>query len=369
MSSAGGWRRGLRLAGRVVAAALGLGLAATLALTVVHVLTHGRTPPIVDARGAPVPGSVASLERMQLGGVPQAVLIRGRSTRNPVLLFLHGGPGMPAMYLAHAWQRPLEDDFVVVQWDRRGAGKSYFGDIPPRYLTVRRLLDDTFELVNLLRGRFAQDRVFLVGHSWGSYLGLLAVRERPELFRAFVGVGQMTGSGRGDSLAAAVQEAFIRREAARRGVPEAVRELDREGRAAVEKWLFRFGGELHGATSWWPLLRLGLEAPEYTLGDLWRITRGLRLYARAMTYDVPADTPRVDLTALGVPVYLVEGRWDETTPSSLAEAYFATIRAPHKELLWFDASAHFPFLSEPGRFAAVLRRIAAETPALRRGGR
>jgi pimeloyl-ACP methyl ester carboxylesterase len=365
VSEVRGWRRGLRLAGRAVASVLGVGLAAVLALVVVHVLTHGRTPPIVDEHGVVVPGSVASLERMQLGGVPQSVLIRGRSKHNPVLLFLHGGPGMPAMYLAHAWQRPLEDDFVVVQWDRRGVGKSYFGDIPARYLTVRRLLDDTYELVNLLRGRFAQDRVILVGHSWGSYLGLLAVRERPELFRAFVGVGQMTGSGRGDSLTAAVQDSFIRSEAARRGVPEAARELDTEGRAVVEKWLFRFGGELHGATSWWPLLRLGLEAPEYTLGDLWRLAKGLRLYARAMTYDVPADTPRVDITAAPVPIYLIQGRWDEATPTSLAAAYFATIRAPRKELLRFDASAHFPFLSQPDRFAAVLRRIAAEGRAAR----
>jgi pimeloyl-ACP methyl ester carboxylesterase len=359
------WRRALRVGGRAAAALLALVLAAAILLVAWHTFTHGRTPPIVDETGAAVPGSVASLERMQLSGVPQSVLIRGRSTRNPVLLFLHGGPGMPAMYLAHAWQRPLEADFVVVQWDRRGAGKSYFGDIPARYLTVRRLLDDTYELANILRGRFAQDRIFLVGHSWGSYLGMLAVRERPDLFRAYVGVGQMTGSGRGDTAAAHVQEAFIRREAERRGVPEAERDLDARGRAAVEKWLFRFGGEVHAATSWWPLLRLGLEAPEYTLGDVLRIPKGLALYGRAMTYDVPADTPRTDITSLRVPVYFIAGRWDETTPSELAERYFAELRAPKKALFWFERSAHFPFLEEPARFAGVLRKIAAENLAPR----
>lgn len=359
-------RRGaLRLVGRVAAALLGALLTAALALVVWHVLTHGRTPPIVDAHGAAVPGSVASLERMQLGGVPQSVLIRGRSRTNPVLLFLHGGPGMPAMYLAHAWQRALEDDFVVVQWDRRGVGKSYFGDIPARHLTVRRLLDDTYELVNLLRGRFAQDRIFLVGHSWGTYLGMLAVRERPDLFRAYVGVGQMTGPGRGDTAAARLQEAFIRREAARRGEPEAARELDQKGRAVVEKWLFRFGGELHGATSWWPLLRLGLEAPEYTLGDVLHIPKGLRLYERAMTYDVPDDTPCAGAPRLRVPVYLIAGRWDETTPSELAERCFAALRAPQKVFYWFERSAHFPFLEEPARFAAVLREIAVADPTPR----
>ncbi len=361
MTARTGWRRALALAARAAGALLALLATACLVLVVGHVLTHGRTPPIVDARGAPVPGSVASLERMQLGGVPQSVLIRGRSTRNPVVLFLHGGPGMPAMYLAHAWQRPLEDDFVMVQWDRRGVGKSYFGDIPARHLTVRRLLDDTYELVNILRGRFAQERIILVGHSWGSYLGMLAVRERPDLFRAFVGVEQVTGPGHGDTAAARLQEAFIRSEAARRGAPEAARELDAKGPAAVEKWLFRFGAEVHSATSWWPLLRLGLEAPEYTLGDVLRIPKGLALYARAMTYDVPADTLRADVTAVQVPVYIVAGRWDLTTPTALAERYFAALRAPHKEFFLFERSAHFPFLEEPARFAEVLRRVATET--------
>jgi pimeloyl-ACP methyl ester carboxylesterase len=354
----GALRSVLRAAGAVLAVVL---LVVVLAVAG-HVVTHGRTPPIVDANGRTVPGSVASLERMQLGGIPQSVLIRGRSVRSPVLLFLHGGPGMPAMYLAHAWQRPLESDFVVVHWDRRGAGKSYFGEIPARHLTVRRLLDDTYELANILRGRFAQDRIFLVGHSWGSYLGMLAVRERPDLFRAYVGVGQMTGPGHGDTAVARAQAAFIRREAARRGTSEAVRELETQGRSVVEKWVFRFGGELHSATSWWPLLRLGLAAPEYTLGDVLRIPRGLRLYARGMTYDVPADTLRTDVTSVQVPVYFIAGRWDETTPSELAERYFAALRAPKKGFVWFERSAHFPFLEEPQHFAAVMRRIAAENP-------
>ena len=125
---------------------------------------------------------------------------------------------------------------------------------------------------------------------------------------------------------------------------------------------FRFGGELHDATGWWPLLRLGLEAPEYSLGDVLRVPKGLRLYQRAMTYDVPASTLRTDVTSVQVPVYFVAGRWDEVTPSELAERYFAALRAPRKGFFWFERSAHFPFLEEPARFAEVLRRIAAENP-------
>jgi len=308
---------------RILRVLKALGIAASVlcllssVLLAYHLLTHGITPPIRDARGAVVRGSVASLEHIALGGVPQWVLIRGRSAKNPVVLFIHGGPGMPAMFLAHAWQRPLEDDFVMVQWDRLGAGKSYFGEIPTRYLTVRRLLDDTYELANFLRGRFAQNRIILVGHSWGSYLGMLAVRERPDLFRAYVGVGQLTGSARGDTLLARAQ-----------------------------------------ATSWWPLLWLALRAPEYTLGDVRRIPQGLSLYARALQYDMPADTLRTDVR---VPVYVVAGRYDMTSPSALAERYFQALTAPRKTFVWFEASAHFPFLEEPAHFLEVMRRVAAET--------
>ena len=135
--------------------------------------TPGRTSAIHG------PTSVASLERVRIGDVDQYILIRGNDTSLPVLLFLHGGPGMPAMYLAHAFQRELEEEFVVVQWDRRAAGKSYREDISST-LTTEQLVADTVELTNALRARFHQDKIYLVGHSWGTYLGMLVTARHPE---------------------------------------------------------------------------------------------------------------------------------------------------------------------------------------------
>ena len=354
-------RRVLRRLAIGVLAALGAAVLVVGVAVCHHLVNHGRTPAIRDAEGREVPGGVASLERITLGGVPQSMLVRGRSTSNPVLLFLHGGPGLPAMCFAHAWQRPLEDDFVVVQWDRRGAGKSYFGDIPPRHLTVRRLLEDTYELANILRGRFGGEGVILVGHSWGSYLGMLAVRERPDLFRAYVGVGQLTGDDTADARA---RLEFVRREAARRDADEALRDLDARGAAATFEWVVRLGGQLKGSSSWWrPLVRLGLAAPECTLADGIRILKGLDLYGRSLRYDVPADTPYVNVTSVALPVYMVGGRLDYTAPSETAERYLTALRAPRKGFFWFESSAHYPFLDEPERFAQVMRRVAAETAA------
>src|SRR4029077_3450852 len=120
--------------------------------------------------------SIALLEQVTLGGSPQYILIRGQDIRNPLLLFLHGGPGMPTMYLAHDFQRELERSFVVVQWDRRGAGKSYASGLSSPYLSVTQEISDTTELIDQLLARFDQRKVYLVGFSYGTYLGMLVAQ-------------------------------------------------------------------------------------------------------------------------------------------------------------------------------------------------
>lgn len=326
-------------------AVLGTGLA--VALTV----GRGRTPPIGGER------AVASLEQVSLGGAPQWVLIRGRDRRNPVVLFLHGGPGMPAMFLAHAFQREAERDFVMVQWDRRGAGKSFDAAEPRDSLTVRRTLDDLFELTRLLRARFGQGRIFLVGHSWGTYLGLLAIREHPEYFAAYVGMGQMAGD---TAAVRTARRAFLTRAAAAAGDSVTLGRLA-AGSRGTEDDLFTYGAELRGAQSFWPILRTGLLAPEYTLRDALNVKRGAELVAKAMRYDVAPRPLAGEVPAVEVPIYFFLGRYDFNTPSPLASSYLARLRAPRKGITWFERSAHFPFFEEPARFAAELGRVARET--------
>jgi len=112
--------------------------------------------------------SVASLEQIELGNLKQYVLIRSEDINNPILLFIHGGPGMPLMYLSHTFQRPLENKFTVVQWDQRGAGKSYDPTIPVNTINVEQYLSDAIQLINTLSKRYHQQKIFLVGHSWGT---------------------------------------------------------------------------------------------------------------------------------------------------------------------------------------------------------
>ena len=150
------------------------------------------TAPFVDAAGKLLPDSIASLERVMLGGVEQGMLIRGSNVDNPVLLYLHGGPGTSELGMVRQHNMPaLEKHFTVVVWDQRGAGMSYSARHPESAMTVEQFIADTHELTQLLRQRFGQAKVYLVGHSWGSALGVLTAQRYPDLHHAYVGVGQV----------------------------------------------------------------------------------------------------------------------------------------------------------------------------------
>jgi pimeloyl-ACP methyl ester carboxylesterase len=316
--------------------------------------TPGRTPAIPGAN------SIASLEHIHIGGVDQYILIRGNDSWHPVLLFLHGGPGMPAMYLAHAFQRDLEKDFVVVQWDRRAAGKSYREDVSST-LTTEQLVADTFELTNVLRARFHQDKIYLVAHSWGTYLGMLVIARHPELYHAYVGIGQLARS----SPIAGIQDEYIRQSATRMGDQDAIKELEEMGSSVRETLLFKFGGEIHKAKSFMPLLLTGLAAPEYSLRDARNIPKGVSLHSRDFVYNSISGELMDVITQVKIPVYFFTGRYDYTDPFTLTEQYFSRIDAPEKHIVWFEESAHFPFYEEPAAFARQMRNVLTATTPTR----
>lgn len=322
-----------------------------LAGAIGFLLLPGFTLPIL------APDAVASLETVTLGDWPQGILIRGRDRSNPILLFVHGGPGMPAMYLNHAFGGYLEENFVVVHWDQRGAGRSFSRDIPAETMTTSRILDDAHELMLLLLDRFDQEKLFLVGHSWGSYLGMILAQRHPDLIHAYVGVGQVT-----DPVAEAeVADAFLRRRAREAGLTEVERELDEKGTDVHEKWLFEFGAELADAQSFTPLLVTGLLSLEYDSIDAWNVARGSSFSSAAMRWDALEGPLTEEILAVDVPVWLLLGRGDYVTPSELGAEYLDRLVAPRKKLVWFEESAHFPFFEEPRRFGEAMLLVREDT--------
>lgn len=340
-----------RPARRIAIAALAV---ACLGIALVTVRTFFAYTPPLSHSGR----SIASLEKVKLGGVDQYILIRGENISSPIILFLHGGPGMPTMYLTHVFQRPLEKSFVVVQWDRRGAGKSYNERTPVATMSVEQEIADTRQLVQLLQQRFHKDKIYLVGFSYGSYLGMLVAQRYPELFHAYIGIGQ---EGCSPAEERKIQDGWIRREALQANNAEAVRQV--EGKEALdrEKWLFQFGGELHARRSWWVFLWDGVTAPEYTLRDVFKVKAGVSFTSRNLKYDAITGSLMGTVTSVNVPVYFFTGRYDFTDPVECTERYFNKLKAPTKHIVWFEQSAHFPFFEEPQRFADEMERVAAET--------
>ena len=304
------------------------------------------------------PGSIASLEAATLAGTKQWILIRGTNINNPLLLFLHGGPGMPTMYLAHDFQRELERDFIVVQWDRRGAGKSFDVGASAGKISVSQEISDSLELIDQLCARFHQPKVYLVGFSYGSYLGILVAQRAPERLHAYVGIGQVACS---EQQRREIQNAWIREQAEQHHNQALLEQIDANKPLDREKWLFKYGGEIHSATTWWPLLWSGLRSPEYTWEDVANVKRGVDFSGRNLRYDVIDGSIMDNLSAVQIPVYFFSGRFDYTDPTVCTERLFNKISTPEKRLVWFERAAHFVFLEEPSRLAAEMRRVLQET--------
>jgi pimeloyl-ACP methyl ester carboxylesterase len=212
-------------------------------------------------------------------------------------------------------------------------------------------------LTNVLRARFHQDKIYLVGHSWGTYLGMLVIARHPELYRAYVGIGQLARS----SPIAGIQDEYIRQSARRMGDQDAIKELEEKGSSVRETLLFKFGGEIHKAKSFMPLLLTGLAASEYSLCDARNIPKGVSLYSRNFVYNSISGELMDVITQVEIPVYFFTGRYDYTDPFVLTEQYFSKINAPEKHIVWFEESAHFPFYEEPAAFARQMRGVLTAT--------
>ena len=319
-----------------------------------------RTRPIVDEQGHTIAGSVASLERVQLGGVLQWILIRGQRADSPLLLKIHGGPGQAEMATA-GLNRLLEKDFIVVEWDQRGAGKSAAAIEPASAMTIAQLVEDTRELSELLLARFGRRQLILVGHSWGSVIGLEAVHKYPALYSAFVSTGQIANFSTGLALG----YRFLLDEAQRRQDADAIRELTAIGPPSAAdagsaarlnvhaRWLERFGLMWHSAQKF---DRVGwmISAAEYSWPEKLAFTgaadRSLQLLLPQLAaVDLPTTVPGVK-----VPVTFAVGRHDQMAPTAISQAYFAALQAPAKRWVWFEQSAHFPQWEEAEKFHQLL---------------
>ncbi len=328
---------------------LAVGLSIALIVLALFAALRADTPPLQDTRGQPLPNAIAELRGLQLGGLDQWVLLRGHDRRNPVLLWLHGGPGGAQMPFAHRLDTELERHFVVVHWDQRGAGKSNHGDFDPATMQLEQYLADAGELIQWLRQHLDQDRIVLLGHSWGTRLGMQLIHEHPNWFHAYVGVSQVVDHG--DATRLAWQWLARRIDPADaphdwhtlQSIP--IPALRHQDYRQLMRLVDSYGGSLDAGLG--TLARTALISPEYNLVDLWRLWRGMQRGGGPMHADGQMQDYdlRQQITEVAVPVHFFMGARDHNTPLVLARDYLQQLTAPARELVVFENSAHTPFLA------------------------
>jgi pimeloyl-ACP methyl ester carboxylesterase len=325
----------------------------------------GRPQPFVDDQGRPLVGSISEKIHVTVNGVEQGMFIESRDQTNPVLLYLHGGPGMPTYFLTQRYPTGLEEYFTVCWWEQRGTGLSYRAGIHPQTMTVEQFIADTLEVTNYLRQRFGKDKIYLMGHSWGSFIGIQAAARAPELFHAYIGVAQITHQLASEKLA---YDYMLRRYKesgdARMARKLAAAPVTLTGGtpaaylAVRDAAMHRLGiGTTHDMDSVVSGIFLAsLRCRAYTLREKVAIWRGRAFSRRFHLWD---ELVRTDLTeevpALALPIYFCHGAYDYTVSYALAKAYFGQLQAPLKGFYTFECSAHSPFLEEPGRMQVIVR--------------
>jgi len=305
-------------------------------------------------------------EIVTIGGVPQNVRVRGTSADNPLLLFLHGGPGGSDRHWVLKDQSGLSDVCTLVCWDQRASGKSFTKATTKEKLTIDLMVSDVEEIVEYLCSKFNKETLYVVGHSWGSILGVLLAQRQPGRIAAYVGMGQVVDIDENERLA----YKFVWDEANKRGDKKAIRALERIGEpvdgrygsikdlVTQRNYMTKYGGGSYNkhenifSSVIFPLI----SSREYGITKLVRYIRGT-FYSAKQLVDEVASSVRLSKTAtsLNVPVYITQGDHDQNAPTSVALKWFDELQAPYKEWISFKESAHSPIKEEPELWGKTIR--------------
>ena len=323
----------------------------------------GKAKPYLDENGKPLEGSISEKLWIKINGVKQGMFIKGKDSTNPVLLYLHGG--MPEYLLTQKYPTGLEDIFTVVWWEQRGSGLSYSADIPLETMTLEQMISDAKEVTNYLCKCFGQEKIYLMGHSGGTFIGIQLASRAPELYYAYIGVAQISDQLKSERLAYAYMlNRFRENENTKMvrklesapvtmtdGTPEAYRLLR-------DPAMHSLGiGTTHDMKSVITGIFLpSLICPEYTLFEKVNMWRGKSrsgisiLWTDIMATDLSKQVPELKL-----PVYFFEGIYDYTCSYTEAKSYFEKLKAPIKGFYTFEQSAHSPLFEEPEKMKQILQ--------------
>ena len=340
-----------------------------IGIVVLAVNSPGKLDQLKNEDGNIIVNSLAEKHFIEIGGIQQGFFLRSENPKNPVILFLHGGPGSPELALLYRFETSehLEKYFTVCYWDQRGAGMSFSNSIDPATMTLEQMMEDTRQITEYLKHRFNQEKIFLMGHSWGSLLGIKTIEKYPENYLAYIGIGQVTNQTESERLA----YDYMLQHAMEINDKPAVKNLKKFNTNASDfpamdyigsvrsQLMNKYGiGIMHNNFSMARLIKDMLFFKGYTLSEKMKFARGSLFSLTHLWNYVVSDNLFESSISFQVPVYITHGKYDYQVSHTLAREYFELLEAPFKSFFTFENSAHSPNAEEPEKFVQLIHDIS-----------
>lgn len=307
---------------------------------------------------------IDSMETVEIGGISQALYFRGEDVKNPVILFLHGGPGYPEMPFLYGFQYPLEEHFTVAHWDQRNAGKTFFlndHEAVVETLSFERVLADAYEVTQYIRDKLQQHKIIVMGHSWGTVLGTALVQAYPQCFSAYVGVGQAVNTHDNERVGF---EALLEAARAKGDVSDiqAIEALEPYpplgafGKDVIEKvWAVRMLQDKYGLATSGAGAEIISASPYYSQKEKEYFEVDIFKYHMPI-FEFLFD--KLDVRNFGttfeIPVFIIMGERDYQTPHTLARDFFEEISAPYKAFFLVADAGHNTMHENKAEFNRIL---------------
>ena len=326
----------------------------------------GKPNPFLGEDGAPLVNSLSEKVFVNINGIEQGMFIKSKNLNNPILLFVHGGPGMPECWLTRQYPTGLENYFTVVWWEQRGAGLSFSPDIPPETMNEEQFISDTIEVTKYLCKRFDNEKIYLMAHSWGSYIAIQAAARAPDLYHAYIGVAQISYQIDSEQMAYEYAHDYYKKvgdvsmlKKLESAPPTSTVPLPVNYISIRDEYMHRAGiGTTHDMQSVVTGIFLpSLQFPEYTLKEKIKLWRG-KISSRSPKYNLWNKMLMTDMSSqipeLKIPIYFLHGVYDYTCAYPLTKEYFKKLKAPLKGFYTFEQSAHTPVFEEPEKTLNIM---------------
>jgi len=326
------------------------------------ILSPGNPKQFLDKNGNKLKNSISEKVFLDINGSKQGMFIKSKNVDNPIILYLHGG--MPVYFLTEKYPTHLENNFTIVWWEQRNCGISYSSSSSQNRATIEQLVDDTIVLTKYLLERFNKKKIYLMGHSGGTFLGVSVIDQMPELYEAYIGMAQMSDQFLSEKLAYDYILNKHREMNSKKMVEHFEKySFDDQNKIPIEYLKMRddamhelgVGTMRNMRNVATDLFLPSLFFSEYTLLEKYNLWAGKSKFGISQNWEIMTQTNLIETkNYFKIPVYFFHGLYDYTCSYELAKKYFDNITAPIKGFYTFDQSAHSPLFEEPDKMNRIL---------------